>query len=422
MIKRLLPVLILAIGVAGFMALRLTRPEPDEAVPQERSWRVEAMEVSYAQHVPVLPLFGEAVSPDRVSLVAPMAGRIAERPVREGQRVAAGDLLVALDEADIGPALRQAEAEVADIESQIVNERVRHDNDRDALARERDIVTNAQRHLERTRSLVDRNLASPADLDNAADTLARARLTVATREGAIAEHPARLRGLEARLSRAEAMKEAAERDARRSRVVAPFEGIVTDVRVAPGDQVASGAALLSFYPPERLEVHARVPQRYLAELGESLERGEPLIATAVEGQQRFRLQRLAGESDPGGTEAILALEGPAAGLRPGALVPLLLQRPAVPEALAVPFSALHGSDVLYRIDDESRLQRHRVARLGETLAADGERWALVRPEGLAAGERIIVTHLPNAMQGLRVEVADAAVEPVTPPAADESQP
>ncbi len=418
MLKRLLPVLILAIGVAGFMALRLTRPEPDEAVPQERSWRVEAMMVAYSEHVPVLPLFGEVVAPDRVSLVAPMAGRIAERPVREGQRVAAGTLLVALDDADVLPPLRQAEAEVADLEAQIANERVRHANDRDALARERDIVTNAQRQLERTRSLVERNLASSAELDNAGDTLARARLTVATREGAIAEHPARLQSLEARLARAEALREAAARDARRSRVEAPFGGIVTGVRVAPGDQVGAGAALLSFYPPDRLEVQARVPQAYLAEVSEWLERGEPLTAVAVEGGQRFRLQRLAGESDPGGTEAILALEGAAEGLRPGALVPLLLQRPAVADALAVPFSALHGSDVLYRIDGESRLRRHRVTRLGETLAADGERWALVRPEGLAAGERIIVTHLPNAMQGLRVEVAESEASS----AASEPQP
>lgn len=406
MLKRLLPVLILAIGVAGFVALRLTRPEPDEAVPQERSWRVEAMTVAYAEQVPVLPLFGEVVAPDRVSLVAPMVGRIAERPVREGQRVAAGTLLVALEAADVLPPLRQAEAEVADIAAQIANERIRHANDRDALARERDIVTNAQRQLERTRSLVERNLASSADLDNASDTLARARLTVATREGAIAEHPARLQSLEARLARAEAVREAAQRDVLRSRVGAPFEGIVTGVRVAPGDQVGAGAALLSFYSPERLEVHARVPQGYLAELGAWLAQGEALTAVSMESDHYFRLQRLAGESDPGGTEAILALEGEAAGLRPGALVPLLLQRPTVAEAVAVPFSALHGSDMLYRIDDESRLRRHRVTRLGETLAADGQRWALVRPEGLAAGERIIVTHLPNAMQGLRVEVAE----------------
>ncbi|MBZ0328771.1 HlyD family efflux transporter periplasmic adaptor subunit [Halomonas sp. ANAO-440] len=406
MIKRLLPVLILAIGVAGFLALRLTRPEPVEAVAQERSWRVESMVVSYGEHVPVLPLFGEVVSQGRVSLVAPLAARVAERPVQEGQRVAAGTLLVALDEADTLPPLRQAEAEVADLAAQIANERIRHDNDSHSLARERDIVANAQRQLERTRSLVERNLASPSDLDNAGDTLARARLTVATREGAIAEHPARLQSLQARLARAEAVEQAARRDADRSRVLAPFDGIVTGVQVSPGDQVAARSALLTLYPPEGLELYARVPQRYLDELGEWLEQDEALSAVAVEGGQRFILQRLAGESDPGGTEAILVLEGSASGLRPGALLPVLLQRPAVADALAVPFSALHGSDVLYRIDEESRLQRHNVTRLGETLGNDGERWALVKPDGLAAGERIIVTHLPNAMQGLRVEVAE----------------
>ncbi|WP_197030757.1 HlyD family secretion protein [Halomonas sp. BC04] len=250
MFKRLLPVLILAIGVAGFMALRLTRPEPVEAVAQERSWRVESMVVSYGEHVPVLPLFGEVVSQGRVNLVAPMAARVAERPVQEGQRVSSGTLLVALDEADTLPPLRQAEAEVADLEAQVANERIRHDNDREALARERDIVANAQRQLERTRSLVERNLASPSDLDNAGDTLARARLTVTTREGAIAEHPARLRSLEARLARAEAVRLTAQRDADRSRVLAPFDGIVTGIQVSPGDQVAARAALLTLYPPE----------------------------------------------------------------------------------------------------------------------------------------------------------------------------
>lgn len=127
----------------------------------------------------------------------------------------------------------------------------------------------------------------------------------------------------------------------------------------------------------------------------------------MEGDQRFVLERLAGEGDPAGTEAILALEGPAAGLRPGSLVAVLLERPAVEEAMAVPFGALHGSDVLYRIDDDSRLRRVRVERLGETPGPEGERWLLVRAAELEEGDRIAVTHLPNAMQGLRVELAEA---------------
>ena len=411
MLKRLLPLLILALGIAGFMALRLTRPEPPPAVPQERSWRVEALTVAHAEHVPVLPLFGELVAPERVSLAAPIAARVAERPVRDGQRVAAGALLVALDDADLLPPLRQAEAEVADLEAQAENERLRHANDRQALAREQEILASANRQLERNRSLVERNLASQADLDAARDAVARARLSVTTRESAVAEHPSRLASLEARLARARATLETAGRDRERGRVLALFDGVVTGVQVAPGDQVAARAPLLSLYPGEGLELRARVPSRFQAELAASLERGEPLHATAEEGGQRFVLSGLAGESDPAGTEAILVLDGPAAGLRPGALVAVLLERPAVADTQAVPFAALHGSDLLYRINDDARLERQRVERLGETIGPDGERWLLVRAPGLAAGDRVIATHLPNAMQGLRVEVAEApAVE------------
>ncbi|WP_416137608.1 efflux RND transporter periplasmic adaptor subunit [Halomonas sp. HK25] len=414
MLKRLLPLLILAIGIAGFMALRLTRPEPPPAVPQERSWRVEALTVARAEHVPVLPLFGELVAPERVSLVAPIAARVAERPVRDGQRVSEGTLLVALDDADLLPPLHQAEAEVADLEAQVANERLRHENDRRALERERELLASANRQLERNRSLVERNLASQADLDNASDAVSRARLSVTTRESAVAEHPSRLASLEARLARARATLASARRDVDRGRVLAPFDGVVTAVAVAPGDQVAVRAPLLSLYSAEGLELRARVPHRFQAELAASLARGESLVATAEEGGQRFVLSGLAGDSDPAGTEAILTLDGQADGLRPGALVAVLLDRPAVANALAVPFAALHGSDLLYRIDDDSRLERQRVERLGETLGPDGERWLLVRAtglgEGLAEGDRVIATHLPNAMQGLRVETASDLLE------------
>ncbi|MFC2992634.1 efflux RND transporter periplasmic adaptor subunit [Halomonas tibetensis] len=424
MLKRLLPFLILALGIAGFLALRLTRPEAPPAVPQERSWLVEALTVTRAEHVPVLPLFGELVAPERVSLVASVAARVAERPVSDGQRVSEGTLLVALDDADLLPPLRQAEAEVADLEAQVANERLRHDNDRRALEREQELLASANRQLERNRSLVERNLTSQADLDTARDAVARARLSVTTRESAVAEHPSRLASLEARLARARATLEMAQRDRERGRVLAPFDGVVSNVQVAPGDQVAARAPLLSLYPAQGLELRARVPHRYQAELASSLERGEILAATAEEGGQRFVLSRLAGDSDPAGTEAILTLDGPAGGMRPGVLAAVLLERPSVADTLAVPFSALHGSNLLYRIDDDSRLERRRVERLGETLSPEGERWLLVRAagpvEGLAPGDRVIATHLPNAMQGLRVEVVEEQAETLTENLAEEA--
>ncbi|MDR9439571.1 MAG: biotin/lipoyl-binding protein [Halomonas sp.] len=406
MLRRLLPLLILALGVAAFLWLRATRPESASVTPEERTWRVETLVASPGHHAPALPLYGEVMAPERITVTAPLAGRIAERPVREGQRVARGELLVALDEADVRPPLKQAQADVADRRAQLTSERVRHDSDRAILERERELLDTARRQLERTRSLVERNLASQSDLDAARNELARVRVTVAARERSIAEHPARLESLEAGLARATAVLAAARRDAARSRVEAPFDGIVTRIRVAPGDQVAARSALLSVYPEEGLELRARIPRRHQAELLNALAEGTRLVASGDDGT-RFVLVGLAGESDPAGTEAIFRLEAGGAGLRPGSLLAVSLARPAVPDSLPVPDSALYGNEALYLMDDQGRMRRLTVTRHGEVVRDDEERWALVSGEALGKGDRVITTHLPNAIEGLRVEVAES---------------
>jgi len=406
MLKRLLPLLILALGVVAFVWLRATRPESASVTPEERSWRVETLVADPGRHAPTLPLYGEITAPEMLTVVAPLAGRIAERPVRDGQRVARGDLLVALDEADVRPPLRQAEADVADRRAQLKNEQIRHESDLATLARERELLATARRQWERTRALEERNLASQADLDAARNELARARVTVASRERAIAEHPARLERLQAGLSRAQAGLAAAQRDAERSRVEAPFDGIVTRIRVAPGDQVAARSELLSVYPQEGLELRARIPQRYQDELLDALAEGRLLEATAEQGA-RFVLVGLAGQSDPAGTEAIFDLETSESGLRPGSLLAVSLARPAVPDSLPVPDSALYGNDTLYLKDDAGRMRGLTVTRHGEVVRADGERWTLVSNASIGEGDRVITTHLPNAIQGLLVESVDA---------------
>ncbi|MBB3140769.1 efflux RND transporter periplasmic adaptor subunit [Halomonas organivorans] len=405
--RMLIPVLFLALGLAAFMGLRATRPEPAQVTPQERSWRVDTLSVRLASHAPLLPLYGEIVAPEAITFTAPLPARVASRPVRDGQQVTEGETLVTLDEADVAPVVARAEARVADLEAQIDAERVRQESDQTALTRERELLDNAQRRLSRTRSLAERNLASPSALDDARDALAQARVTVDAREGAIAGHPARLAQLEAGLAEARASLAEARRDAERSSVAAPFDGIVSSVAVAPGERVAEGAELLSIYPRDGLELRALVPNAYLAELQAALDTGQRPIAIG-EGA-RFRLTGFVGESAPGGTEAILRLDGEPHGLRPGSLVDVRLQRPTVPDSLAVPASALYGDDVLYLRDADDRMHRLQVMRhglvAGPGAASSGDSWVLVSGEGLSDGQRVIVTHLPNAVEGLKVEVA-----------------
>jgi len=408
MFKRLIPLVILAAGVLGFLFLKMTRPEPAQVSATERSWRVQVQTVEPGAHTPMLPLYGEVVAPEQMSVVATLAGRIGERPVAEGQRVSAGDLLVALDSQDIEPVLAQARAQVVDLEAQIQSEQVRYRNDQTALKSEQAILANARRQLERTRSLVDRNLASRENLESVTDGAARAELTVSIRQRAIDEHPARRQSLEARLTQAEATLATTQRDAERSRVIAPFDGVITDVQVAVGDQVTRNQKLLSVYAVKGLELRARVPDRYRAELLGALAEGKDLYAYGDNREIRFRLERFAGTSDPAGTEAILVLAGDAAGLRPGALLPVSLERPERSESVAIPFSALYGADSVYLVADDSRMRRVSVERVGEVLSENGERSLLIASEALKPGARLIITHLPNALTGLKVDVAGAS--------------
>ncbi len=403
MSRRFLPLLILVAGIAGFLLLKLTRPEPAVVTAAERSWRVQIEPVKPGTHRPVLSLYGEVVAPEQLTVTATLAGRIAERPVREGQRVAAGDLLVALDQADIQPALIQAEAQVADLQAQIRSEQVRYSNDRKALVSELEIRDNARRQLERTRSLMQRNLASREALEAVTDALARAELTVSSRQRAVDEHPARLQSLQARLAEARASLDTTRRDAERARATAPFDGIVTGIQVAAGDQVSRNQALLSVYPLQGLELRARVPGVFRAELLQALNSGIPLFAHSDDGAYRFQLIRFAGTADPAGTDAILALLGDPDGLRPGGLLTVTLERPERPDTVSIPFSALYGADSVYLMDGEQRMRRVTVERIGEARSADGERQLVVAGEELTTGAMLITTHLPNAMTGLKVE-------------------
>lgn len=405
--KRLLPVLILAIGVAGFLLLKATRPEPRIIAAQERSWRVDTLTVALRAHRPELALYGQVQAPEMMTLAAPVAARVARRPVHEGQWVAEGELLVALEGADLEPLLAQAEADVADLRAQLSSEDIRYRNDLQAVKSEQEIVANAERQFERTRTLADRNLASADQLEEAVDMLAQARLALAARQRALDEHEARRQSLQARLARAQASLEATRRDLRRSEVVAPFDGVVTRVVVAPGNQVGKYQSLLSVYPVGGLELRAQVPNAYREELAEALRQGErPLARGSLNGQE-FTLQRFAGESDPAGTEAIFLLTGDAGALRPGAMVPVVLQRPAVDNVLAVPYSAIYGNSGVYVVSADQRMRRLAIVQRGEVLQDNGERWALIAGPELAEGQQLIVTHLPNAIEGLKVEVVEA---------------
>jgi HlyD family secretion protein len=220
--------LVIAAGVvAVILALRATlfRPRPIEVevVSAQRGMVEDAVANSQA---------GTVKSRLRARVGAERAGRVLSIPHREGSTVKRGEPLLLLD-----PASAQVQLDVAL-------------RDRDALraAREsaRAAATLARQDHERTRQLLAKDLVSQEQMDQVKSRLdgAEAGLTAA----------------EARFQSAEAAVRLAGDEITHLRVVAPFDGVVTQRFVEVGESVVPGQPVLEVMSPDSLYVSAPIDE------------------------------------------------------------------------------------------------------------------------------------------------------------------
>ena len=396
-LKITLPLLILAIAVLGFMALKATRSKPAPVVTQERVWHVDTQTITPASLQPSLILYGRIEAPDRVRIAAPVNGRVLKVLVRDGDVVQQGQALAELDARDLQP-------RVAQIKADIERENINLANDRAALKHEQQMEQLAQSSLQRNESIQAQKLGSQAATDTAREQLARAKLAVLQRQQAITEAPSRLAQLQSKLDEA-------KRDAERGAMTAPFAARIASVEVAAGDQVSPGQTLLTLYPANALFLRAKVPAPQVEVLRQALKSDIPIHAMLeFNGQtQRATLERLSGEADARGVDALLKLDASNSTIPSGSLVSANLALPPQDNVVALPYSALHGGTRVYALK-EGRLHTIDVERAGD-MQHDKQRLILLRAPELTPGTVVMTTHLPNAIEGLPVTPVQANTTP-----------
>ena len=406
-----IPVLILAAGVGGMTALVKSKPEREPLGAEERSWPVAVVPVEPGTVTPQLVLFALVDSPRVTHLSSAVTADVAAVDVLEGQRVGLDDRLLALDDREIRLVLAQRDAELAGFEADLEHETLRHEYNVAALEHEKKLLDLARREVARARDLAERKVGSEARLDQVRRDEERQMLAVEQRKLAIREHRSRTKQIEAQLARARAQQSQAMLDLERTRVYPPFAARITEVFVSPGDRVRPGDRLVAMFDTEMLEFRAQIPLRYLPVVRAALDRGETLGAlAAVDGQEvRAVLARLTAQvgRGSGGADGLFRVTQGNAWLQLGRTVELILDLPAVQDAVAAPREALYGTDRVFVLDGE-RMKSVEVERLGETHPGDGDGRVILRSPDLKPSDRLIVTHLPNAIDGLKVKIAGAS--------------
>jgi HlyD family secretion protein len=190
-----------------------------------------------------------------VNVGAKVAGELKARPVDEGSRVRAGDMLATIDHETLDIQLRQAEAGIDLARAQLVllrNGARREDIQQAeaALSQAEASLKVAQNDARRTRELEKTASATPKQREDA-----DARLTVAqAQRDAAAEvlrkvrnlaRPEEIKAAEAHLAQAESAADLLRKTIADCTIVAPVGGTVTHKAVEVGELVTQGATIVT---------------------------------------------------------------------------------------------------------------------------------------------------------------------------------
>jgi multidrug efflux pump subunit AcrA (membrane-fusion protein) len=415
----LMPLLILAIGFGGFWYMLKTKPKNDPIKIEEQAWVVTVVSVAPAALSPTLTLYGRVESPRAATLRAPTQSlnvnpKVIEVAVLEGETVKKGDILIRLEDSDSIFNLKQRQADIVDIKAQIDLEKQRHANNLSALTHDEALLQLMQTSVERLRELKLKKVSSQSALEEAQQAVERQMLAVINRHLDIKNYKARLAQLQAKQARALAQRDLIRLELARAQITAPFTGIIADVFVAVGDRVRGGDTLLLIYDNAALEVRAQIPSRYQGAVLDALAAGHQLQAHTQVHKKTLLLQldRVSGQINPdsGGIDGLFGIIKGANLLRLGQFITLSLSLPKQAGVVALPFEAVYGLNRIYKLVD-GRMTGLTIERVGEQVLPSGKSQILVRSpalQGLNTGDyQVIVTQLPNAMDGLKVRVSDA---------------
>jgi membrane fusion protein (multidrug efflux system) len=347
----------------GLITLPGCSPNPQEQpkVQREDSIPVQTAEVQVVPLDRTLPVVGTLYARNEATIAAQVEGQLQKTEVDFGQSVSTGQELALIDTDSYEAFALQAAAN---------------------LARSRANALNREHTLKRTLQLQQSRISSTSDLETATAEAEQTR---------------------AEVKAAEATEAIAQLNLRRSRVIAPFAGRISERIGSSGDYVKIGSPLFRLVDDTTLKFIVQVPERYASQIttnqlirfsvdnwpGECFEGKVYLISPSITVATRsFNLGALV----PNQSRKLMANSFARGELILAESVPT----PVVPLEAVVNFAGVTKVFVI-----ENNVARSREIKTGRILA--GRQEVL---EGLKAGERVAMAGQTKLFDGAKIRLVN----------------
>ena len=376
-IKAIITIAVLLAAVAAAAGIIMSRPMPEQLSVSETTSAIRAMTVVKESLRLKIRSEGTVTPKTQTNVIPEIKGRVTwlSPNLVVGGYFQAGDLLVTIDAADYEARTGLAQAQLLRAEAELEHKRF---------------------EFKRLQQLIKDNLVSQSNLENAARAHKIAKANV----------------IESKINLAQA-----ERDLGRTKITAPFEGMVRSESIDIGQFVQQGAPIASIYASDAVEVRLPIVNAQLAYLDPAnLQRGEldPATAPMIRLTARYagtsfvwrgQLARTEGEIDAQ-SRMITAVarvrqdnQSPdVPPLQVGAFVAAEIEGQYLDDIVRLPRAALRPNSQVLIIDGDNRLRFRAV----NVLRLEND-FVLI-DSGLESGEVVNLSPIQTVVDGMRVSL------------------
>ncbi len=383
LIRYILPPLVLLLGIAIAANLIATGPKTKRQRPKAEPPTIEVLELQPQSYQIQVPSRGTVSPRTSSTLVSEISGKIVwvDESFRDGSFFEKGRLLLRIDQRDYQNALTIAKAELTQRKLALAEEQAR----------------SSQAHLDWEKLQLQ---GEPTPL--------------------LLRRP-QLENAQAALAAADARLQQAQLELERTQIDAPYAGRILEKQVDLGQYVSPGTPLVEIYASDTVEVrlpisseqqsYLQLPERFRGETSGKPPQGAKVQFSSRVGKRTFhwtgQLVRTESAVDVRSRQlfVIAQIEDPyiRQGDRPplkiGQFLEASIQGALLPDVFIIPRSAVRGEQTVHLVDAENRLQRREL----QILWRDEQQVMASGP--LQAGERLSLTALAFAAEGIKVRIA-----------------
>lgn len=425
-LKIVLPLAIIAGAFALGKLILATGPEAKKRPAKPRITTVETLQVKPQDYAVVITASGIVQTSTQTTVASEVAGKITEVSPRfqEGAYFDKGDTLLRIDTANYDSAIKIADSDLQASRYALQQLDAEEKANVNALRLAQNNLNLGKKELERVRGIWNKRLIARSVLDAEQQKITQLQQQVADQQGKLSTYASRKAALQANIMSAEARLERERLNLSRTRITAPYSGRVLEQRVDLGQFVSTGTALGTVYATDSVDVELPLSLQQYEWLGmpEHFRNREidtsklPSVVftnTTSDKQNRWQgtiIRSNAALDDKSRQIKVIArIDNPfevndqqTTPVRIGQYLTARINGKTLQNVYVLPPTAVRqGRDILLMVDGKVQITP-------VELVWNNDNEVVVRSQTDLSTQKIIVTSLPNAVNGQAVQTPEQA--------------